>query len=125
MESTRMSVKVFSKLMMALCAGSVSAQTGVAAGNESPESRMARAETVIMSSSHQDFAWMDDPASCRDFRVHQNIAPALDLMKKDSRYCFVMENMQNLMEFMEDAPERMDEVVKYMKEGRLEFGANT
>lgn len=66
---------------------------------------------------------MDDPAACREFRVKKNIGPALDLMKKYPTYCFVMENMQNLMEFMEDAPERMDEVVKYMREGRLEFGA--
>ena len=77
----------------------------------------------IVSSSHQDTAWMDTPDFCRRFRVEQNILPALEMMEKDPSYCFAMECTLHLMEFLEAHPERRDEVVRLMREGRLEFGA--
>jgi len=78
---------------------------------------------AIVSSSHQDTAWMDTPAFCRNFRVEQNILPALEMMAKDPTYCFAMECTLHLMEFLEAHPERRDEVIRLMKAGRLEFGA--
>lgn len=77
----------------------------------------------IVSSSHQDTAWMDTPDFCRRFRIEQNILPALDMMAKDPNYCFAMECTLHLMEFLEAHPERKAEVVRLMKAGRLEFGA--
>ncbi len=78
---------------------------------------------AIVSSSHQDTAWMDTPDFCRRFRVEQNILPALEMMAKDPTYCFAMECTLHLMEFLEAHPERRDEVVRLMRAGRLEFGA--
>ena len=80
-------------------------------------------ELRIVSSSHQDTAWMDTPDFCRRFRIEQNILPALDMMKKDTNYCFAMECTLHLMEFLEAHPERREEIVSLMKAGRLEFGA--
>ncbi len=80
-------------------------------------------EVRIVSSSHQDTAWMDTPDFCRRFRVEQNILPALEMMAKEPTYCFTMECTLHLMEFLDAHPERRDEVVRLMKEGRLEFGA--
>ncbi len=80
-------------------------------------------EVRLISSSHQDTAWMDTPDYCRRFRIEQNIVPALEMMKQDANYCFAMECTLHLMEFLEAYPERKDEVVRRMKEGRLEFGA--
>ena len=77
----------------------------------------------IVSSSHQDTAWMDTPDFCRNFRVEQNILPALEMMAKDPTYCFAMECSLHLMEFLEAHPERRDEIIRLMKAGRLEFGA--
>ena len=77
----------------------------------------------IVSSSHQDTAWMDTPEFCRNYRVEQIIVPALDLMKKDPGYCFAMECTLHLMEFLEAHPERRAEIVRLTKEGRLEWGA--
>ena len=77
----------------------------------------------IVSSSHQDTAWMDTPEFCCRFRVEQNIVPALDMMAKDPDYCFAMECTLHLMEFLDAHPERRDEVARLMKAGRLEFGA--
>ncbi len=77
----------------------------------------------IISSSHQDIAWMNSPEACREYRDKQCITPALAMMAADPDYCFVMENMLNLMEYLESHPERRDEILRYTREGRLEWGA--
>jgi len=50
----------------------------------------------IISSSHQDIAWMDSPEKCIVFRDTNCITPALAMMAKDPAYSFTMENMLNL-----------------------------
>ncbi len=60
----------------------------------------------IISSSHQDIAWMDSPEKCIDFRDKNCITPALAMMAKDPAYSFTMENMLNLREYLERHPER-------------------
>lgn len=77
----------------------------------------------IVSSSHQDTAWMDTPAACRKFRIEHNIMPALEIMRKDPNYTFCMECTLHLMEFLDAHPELREEVATRMQEGRLEFGA--
>ncbi len=77
----------------------------------------------IISSSHQDIAWMNSPEACVEYRDTHCITPALEMMAKNPDYCFVMENMLNLMEYLERHPERRDEVYRFTKEGRLEWGA--
>jgi alpha-mannosidase len=76
----------------------------------------------IVSSSHQDTAWMDTPDACRRFRIEHNIMPALRMMRKDPHYTFCMEAALHLMEFLKAHPELREEVIARMKEGRLEFG---
>jgi len=77
----------------------------------------------IISSSHQDIAWMDSPEACVRYRDESCITPALEMMARDPEYFFVMENMLNLMEYVERHPERKAEILRYTKEGRLEWGA--
>jgi alpha-mannosidase len=77
----------------------------------------------ILSSSHQDIAWMNSPEACREYRDTQCITPALEMMAHNPDYCFVMENMLNLMEYIECHPERREEILRYTREGRLEWGA--
>lgn len=77
----------------------------------------------IISSSHQDYAWMDNPQACIGYRDTACITPALEMMAKDKNYCFVMENMINLREYLERHPDRRDEIAKLTREGRLEWGA--
>jgi alpha-mannosidase len=77
----------------------------------------------IISSSHQDIAWMDSPEKCMEFRDKNVITPALALLAKDPAYAFTMENMLNLREYLERHPERRDEVVRFTQEGRMEWGA--
>lgn len=77
----------------------------------------------IISSSHQDIAWMDSPQKCAEYRDVNCITPALAMMAKNPDYCFVMENMLNLMEYLERHPDRKADILRYTKEGRMEWGA--
>ncbi|WP_421811335.1 glycosyl hydrolase-related protein [Flagellimonas sp.] len=77
----------------------------------------------IISSSHQDIAWMDTPQACRHDRINEIIGPALDIMKTDESYHFGMEQALNLKEFVEEHPERKQEVIERYKEGRFTWGA--
>jgi alpha-mannosidase len=77
----------------------------------------------IISSSHQDIAWMDSPEKCIVFRDTNCITPALAMMAKDPAYSFTMENMLNLMEYVESHPERAEEIARLTREGRMEWGA--
>jgi hypothetical protein len=74
----------------------------------------------LISSSHQDIAWMDSPEKCMIYRDEHCITPALALMKTNPDYCFVMENMLNLMEYVDRHPDRKADIFRYTKEGRME-----
>jgi alpha-mannosidase len=78
----------------------------------------------IISSSHQDIAWMDSPEKCVEFRDRNVITPALAMVGKNGAYAFTMENMLNLMEYLERHPERKEEIARYTREGRMEWGAS-
>jgi alpha-mannosidase len=77
----------------------------------------------IISSSHQDIAWMNSPEACKEYRDTQCITPALEMMRQNADYCFTMENMLNLLEYLERHPDRAAEVARFTREGRLEWGA--
>jgi alpha-mannosidase len=77
----------------------------------------------IISSSHQDIAWMNSPEACVEYRDTHCITPALEMMSRNPDYCFVMENMLNLMEYIERHPGRREEISRFTREGRLEWGA--
>lgn len=77
----------------------------------------------LFSSSHQDIAWMDNPEACRQSRVNKVIRPAMHLMGRNKNYAFVMENMLNLAEFLEEPREGWANVQELTTQGRLEWGA--
>jgi alpha-mannosidase len=77
----------------------------------------------IISSSHQDIAWMNSPEACVEYRDTHCITPALEMMAGNPDYCFVMENMLNLMEYIERHPERSEDILRFTRQGRLEWGA--
>jgi len=102
-------------------AGKADGPGGGRGGGEKPAIRVGGLD--IISSSHQDIAWMDSPEKCAEFRDTNCITPALALMAEDGTYAFTMENMLNLMEYLERHPDRRDEVARLTREGRLEWGA--
>jgi hypothetical protein len=82
----------------------------------------ANGRVLIVSSSHQDTAWMDSPATCRTFRIEHNILPALEMMRQHPDYTFCMEGTLHATEFLAAHPELRGELIQRMREGRLEFG---
>ena len=66
---------------------------------------------------------MDTPDYCRRDRIDNIILPELDIMKKNPLFKFEMEQTLNLMEFLEEYPERKGELIDLYKEGRFNWGA--
>ena len=117
-------------ILILLCAGtllavSLSAVPENQAGKKDADKTVFDAGGTIrlLSSSHQDIAWMDSPEKCMIYRDEHCITPALALMARNPDYCFVMENMLNLMEYVDRHPDRKADILRYTKEGRLEWGA--
>jgi alpha-mannosidase len=77
----------------------------------------------IVNSSHQDIAWMDSPEECIRFRDEQMITPALKRLAESEHYCFSVEDALSLREYLERHPDRYADILKYTREGRLEWGA--
>ena len=77
----------------------------------------------FIGSSHQDIAWMDSIGACIVYRDEKMITPALHLLATNPAYCFSVEDALSLREYLERHPERYDDILRYTKEGRLEWGA--
>lgn len=93
------------------------------ASAQEKESYFTGGHLFIINSSHQDIAWMDEPDACIRFRDEHMIAPALVRMSESRDFCFSVEDALSLKEYLERHPEKYDEILKYTKEGRLEWGA--
>lgn len=77
----------------------------------------------IISSSHQDIAWVNSAEVCRNGRIHQIIEPAMKMIDDDPSYAFGMEQTLNLMEYLEEYPERKNKVIENYQKGRFVWGA--
>lgn len=77
----------------------------------------------IISSSHQDIAWVNSAEICRHGRIHQIIEPAMKMIDDDPDYAFGMEQALNLMEYLEVYPEKKKKVMENYHNGRFVWGA--
>ena len=77
----------------------------------------------IICSSHQDIAWMNTPDSCRDERIHEIVIPALDLIDKNPKFKFEMEQTLNLMEVIDAVPSEKQRIINAYKNGQFSWGA--
>lgn len=77
----------------------------------------------LIISTHQDIAWMDSPEQCIKDRDEKILAPALAIMKEDPNYCFDLEDVLFLREYLERHSDRKDDLRKFIAEGRLGIGA--
>ncbi len=99
------------------------APPGQALGSASFPPFFAGGAIHLLSSSHQDIAWMDTPQRCEEQRDRQVITPALDKMRTDPGFRFGMEDALSLVEYLGRHPERRDEVLQRTREHRFEWGA--
>ncbi|MBN2088370.1 hypothetical protein JW964_02100, partial [candidate division KSB1 bacterium] len=77
----------------------------------------------LMTSSHQDIAWMDSPQRCVLQRDTNIISPALEMLRTHPDYHYSCEQALMLNEYLERHPEKKDEILQYTREKRLEWGA--
>lgn len=77
----------------------------------------------IITSSHQDIAWMDSIGACEKWRDENMITPVLKLLAENKSFCFTVEDALCLKEYLERHPDRYEEILKFTREGRLEWGA--
>lgn len=66
---------------------------------------------------------MNTPDSCRHERIYDIINPAMQMMDTDQNFAFGMEQTLNLREFLDEFPNRKEEVIRRYKEGRFAWGA--
>jgi alpha-mannosidase len=77
----------------------------------------------IISSSHQDIAWMNTPDSCREERIHKIILPAMEMMGKHPEFKFGMEQTLNLLELINEDKGHSDLAVNTYQSGQFGWGA--
>jgi len=77
----------------------------------------------IFPSSHQDIAWMDSIGKCIEFRDERLITPVLERLRSNPGFRFSVEDALCLREYLDRHPDSLDEILKYTREGRLEWGA--
>ena len=77
----------------------------------------------VISSSHQDIAWMDSIEACIDYRDRMVITPALERLRKNASFKFSVEDALSLKEYIQRHPSSLPEILRFTKEGRLEWGA--
>jgi alpha-mannosidase len=77
----------------------------------------------VIPSSHQDIAWMDSIGKCIEFRDEKMITPVLKRLKENPQFKFSVEDGLSLREYLQRHPESYNDILKYTREGRLEWGA--
>lgn len=85
---------------------------------------LADATIELITSSHQDIAWMDDPQACKIMRDTMIIAPAIELLRKDPSYHYSAEQALMLYEYLDRHPGALSEIRTFSGAGRLEWGAS-
>lgn len=77
----------------------------------------------IISSSHQDIAWMNTPDSCMIERIDKIIVPAFGISEKSKEFKFGMEQALNLRELIDEEPDNFDRAVQSYQRGQFGWGA--
>lgn len=77
----------------------------------------------IISSSHQDIAWMNTPDSCMMERIDKIIVPAFGIAEKHKDFKFGMEQALNLRELIDEEPANFDRAVQSYQNGQFGWGA--
>lgn len=77
----------------------------------------------IISSSHQDIAWMNTPDSCMMERIDKIIVPAFDMAEKSKDFKFGMEQALNLRELIDNEPANFNRAIQSYQNGQFGWGA--
>lgn len=78
----------------------------------------------LVTSSHQDIAWMDSPENCVVDRDTIVITPALEMLRENPDYHYSAEQALMLKEYLGRHPQALEEIAALTRQGRLEWGAS-
>ncbi|MEI8202570.1 MAG: PA14 domain-containing protein [Bacteroidota bacterium] len=81
-------------------------------------------EFLIQSTNHNDLGWLDTQFETANYRSKELILPAMKLMEQHPEYCYTMEAVEYLKEFLERHPEKRSEMEKLIREKRFYWGAS-
>ncbi len=124
-ELIRLSSYLISACLLLFSAFSINAQSknsAVKVGN-ADYSYFRGGRISVVPSSHQDIAWMDSIGKCIEFRDVKMITPVLARLKTNPEFKFSVEDGLSLREYLQRHPDAYNEILKYTREGRLEWGA--
>lgn len=79
---------------------------------------------LIHSTNHNDLGWLGTQFETADYRSKEIILPALKIMETNPEYCYTMEAVAYLKEFLLRHPEKREEIFKLTREGRFYWGAS-
>ncbi len=90
---------------------------------EKTDSYFSDGEAYIISSSHNDIAFLDTPLLTILFRNKNIIEKAIDMIEKDSSFYHTIENSLYIKDFLLLNPELKSRLIKIMASGNLDCGA--
>lgn len=91
--------------------------------SKASESSLANGSILLSLTTHQDLGWADEISKCVIWRDEQWIAPFLVRMETESGFEMDVEQTSIIQEFIERHPEKKQEIVKRLKEGRMLIGS--
>ena len=87
------------------------------------KTKLSKGKVLLVSSSHQDIAWMESPQNCIIQRDTMVLSPAFEMLANNKDYAYSAEDALMLREYLQRQPQRLEEIRKYVRQGRLEWGA--
>jgi alpha-mannosidase len=87
------------------------------------ESSLANGNILLSLTTHQDLGWIDEIEKCVAMRDTQWITPFMERLKDEPDFEMDIEQTSIIEEFIGRHPEKKQEIIKRLKEGRMLIGS--
>ncbi len=87
------------------------------------KSTLADGHVLLSLTTHQDLAWADEISKCVIWRDEQWITPFMERLEKESGFEMDIEQTSIIQEYIKRHPEKKQEIIKRLKEGRMLIGS--
>ena len=86
-------------------------------------SSLANGEVLLSLTTHQDLGWVDEIENCVVMRDTQWIAPFMERLTLEQGFEMDIEQASIIQEYIGRHPDKKDEIIKRLKEGRMLIGS--
>lgn len=87
------------------------------------QSALANGEVLLSLTTHQDLGWVDEIEKCVVMRDTQWITPFMQRLSKEQTFEMDIEQTSIIQEYLGRHPEKKEEILKRLKEGRMLIGS--